>query len=269
MRKKGGGYRAFALLEPADGAAGVPRETLLDWEDAPRADAYTLTIATDAGLNDIVLEIAGLVESGFQLDGPVLDPCAGYFWGVTATNDAGSTESSPYPASFATGGVADFTGDGEINTLDFLLFLNLYAEMMDEMPDLHPGCMVAAITYQEQMFDAEVRRMNVDSVLALRKRFADWLAEIVAAHPEAGVVDVNGIADHVTVVVEGRGTLTTEAGVSPLDIAAGDVLLIPHGAGDLRIAGDVTVLRCLPPTPVGRQAAPSDPPPTDRASGSS
>ncbi len=91
--------------------------------------------------------------------------------------------------------------DGPLQS--FLIFLNLYAEMMDEMPELHPGCMVAAITYQEQMFDAEVRRMNVDSVLALRRRFADWLAEIVEAHPDRGPVDVDGIADHVTVVVEG------------------------------------------------------------------
>ncbi len=73
----------------------------------------------------------------------------------------------------------------------------------------------------------------------------------------------------VTVVVEGRGTLTTEDDGSSLDIAAGDVLLTPHGAGDLRIAGDVTVLRCLPPTPVGRPTVPSDPLPTDRTSGPS
>src|SRR5688572_30283905 len=33
----------------------------------------------------------------------------------------------------------------------FLIFLNLYAEMMDEMPELHPGCLVATITYQEQL----------------------------------------------------------------------------------------------------------------------
>ena len=85
----------------------------------------------------------------------------------------------------------------------FLIFLNLYAEMMDEMPDLHPGCMVAAITYQEQMFDAEVRRMNVDGVLALRKRFADWLGEIVDHQANASLVDVNALADHLTVIVEG------------------------------------------------------------------
>ena len=85
----------------------------------------------------------------------------------------------------------------------FLIFLNLYAELMDEMPELHPGCLVATITYQEQMFDAEVRRMNADSVVALRRRFGDWLAEIAGRHPPAAIVDVDALADHLTVVVEG------------------------------------------------------------------
>src|SRR5919106_449204 len=44
----------------------------------------------------------------------------------------------------------------------FLIFLNLYAQMMDDMETLHPGCLVASITYQDRMFDAEVKRMNVD-----------------------------------------------------------------------------------------------------------
>src|SRR5215217_7598525 len=35
----------------------------------------------------------------------------------------------------------------------FLIFLNVYAQMMDDMNALHPGCMVATVTYQERMFD--------------------------------------------------------------------------------------------------------------------
>ena len=46
----------------------------------------------------------------------------------------------------------------------FLICLKLYADVMDDMPELHPGCLVATITYQDQMFDSEVRRMNADSV---------------------------------------------------------------------------------------------------------
>lgn len=94
----------------------------------------------------------------------------------------------------------------------FLIFLNLYAEMMDEMPDLHPGCLVATITYQEQMFDAEVRRMNAESVLALRKRFGDWLEEIAGRHPPRGIVDINAMADNVTVIVEGAIILSKAIG---------------------------------------------------------
>src|SRR3990170_4867 len=57
-------------------------------------------------------------------------------------------------------------------------FLNLYAEMMDELPDLHPGCLVAAITYQEQLFDQEVVRLNRESIVKMRERFVDWLDAI-------------------------------------------------------------------------------------------
>jgi mannose-6-phosphate isomerase len=65
----------------------------------------------------------------------------------------------------------------------------------------------------------------------------------------------------VVVVVDGHGRLTTADGDAPTDIAAGDVLLIPHGAGEVRIEGDVTVIRCMPPRPVG------DPTQIDRTSG--
>jgi AcrR family transcriptional regulator len=94
----------------------------------------------------------------------------------------------------------------------FLLFLNLYAEVMDEMPDLHPGCLVATITYQDQMFDAEVRRMNRESVLALRQRFADWLSEVAESHPPKELIDVNAMADQVTVIVEGAIILSKALG---------------------------------------------------------
>ena len=85
----------------------------------------------------------------------------------------------------------------------FLIFLNLYAELMDEMPELHPGCLVATITYQEQMFDSAVREMNAESVIALRLRFAAWIDEIVERHPPKVPVDLTALADNVTVIVEG------------------------------------------------------------------
>ena len=84
-----------------------------------------------------------------------------------------------------------------------LIFLNLYAQMMDDMETLHPGCMVASVTYQERLFDSEMKRMNVDYLLRTRQRFADWLKEIVELHPPKMDADLNALADHLTVIVEG------------------------------------------------------------------
>lgn len=84
-----------------------------------------------------------------------------------------------------------------------LIFLNLYAEMLDDMPDQHPGCLVAAITYQDQMFDAEVRRMNADAVREWRGRFTAWLEEIEASRVPPRPIDREALADGFTVMVEG------------------------------------------------------------------
>ena len=85
----------------------------------------------------------------------------------------------------------------------FLIFLNLYAQMMDDMETLHPGCLVATITYQERLFDNEVRKMNVEFLLRTRTKFRDWLEQIAATHPPRTDVDLDALADHLTVVVEG------------------------------------------------------------------
>ena len=85
----------------------------------------------------------------------------------------------------------------------FLIFLNVYSRMMDDMEALHPGCMVATVTYQERMFDAEVRQMNVDYLRRMRERFVRWLKEIVARYPPRIPVELDELADQLNVIVEG------------------------------------------------------------------
>ncbi len=116
----------FSLLSPSQGQSDVGREWTYDWSDAADADTYTLTIATDANLNNTVLVIPGLTDSTYTLTGGALDPCTTYHWGVTAENAVGSTDSTPMSSSYSTEGIADFSGDGTIDTIDFLLFLNLW-----------------------------------------------------------------------------------------------------------------------------------------------
>jgi AcrR family transcriptional regulator len=93
-----------------------------------------------------------------------------------------------------------------------LIFLNLYAGVMDEMPELHPGCLVATITYQEQCFDAAVRGMNLDYVLRLRARFHDWFEDAAARYPMRQPTDLDALADQVTTVVEGAIILSKATG---------------------------------------------------------
>ena len=85
----------------------------------------------------------------------------------------------------------------------FLIFLNLYSQMMDDMETLHPGCLVASVTYQDRLFDADVRQMNADYLLRMRRRFAGSLATIAAEHPPRAEVDLDALADHLTAIVEG------------------------------------------------------------------
>lgn len=85
----------------------------------------------------------------------------------------------------------------------FLIFLNLYAELMDEMEDLHPGCMVASIAYQEQLFDPSLNKMNVEYLLRMRSRFERWLDDISEKYDARGDVAAADLADMLTCTVEG------------------------------------------------------------------
>jgi TetR/AcrR family transcriptional repressor of nem operon len=42
----------------------------------------------------------------------------------------------------------------------FLVGLKLFAEMMANMTEVHPGCLAASFVYQDQLFNREVRDLN-------------------------------------------------------------------------------------------------------------
>lgn len=98
----------------------------------------------------------------------------------------------------------------------FLIFLKLYAETMSEMMAEHPGCLVASITYQDHSFDQTVRRMNTEGVLGWRRRFLAWLEEIVQVHPPRVPVDLEALADQISVIADGAIILSRALGDSSL-----------------------------------------------------
>ena len=140
-----------------------------------------------------LVEAAGITKSGFfyhfkdknDLARQLFDRFLGEDEGIIETLETRARELSDDPLQ------------------SFLIFLNLYAQMMDDMETLHPGCMVASITYQERMFDADVHQMNVDYLLRMRERFTRWLGEIAAANPPRQEVDLSALADNLTGIVEG------------------------------------------------------------------
>lgn len=85
----------------------------------------------------------------------------------------------------------------------YLIFLKLTAEVMDEYMKVRPGCLVAAIVIQDSAFDAGVRQRGIEIVLNWRARYLRWLEEIAAVHPPKAAVDLETVADQMTVIVEG------------------------------------------------------------------
>ncbi len=90
----------------------------------------------------------------------------------------------------------------------FLIFLKFLAETLEALPDVHPGCMVAAICYQEQLFSHDIREMNKEALLAWRRRFHIRLLEIAMRYPPRVEVDLQDLADMAAVLADGGITMS-------------------------------------------------------------
>ena len=125
---------AFALASPADGAAELALTPTLGWTASTGADTYTVKIADNAALASPLFVQNGVVATSLAVPAGVLDPCSPYFWGVTAVNGSGSTESTPVAFSFGTYHPSDFDGDGFITGTDYDLFVQAF-ELGEESAD--------------------------------------------------------------------------------------------------------------------------------------
>ena len=90
----------------------------------------------------------------------------------------------------------------------FLVGLRMLAEQLAGMTEVHPGCMVASICYQEQLFDREVVAMNQGAVLVWRQYFRAKLDAIAERYPPRIAVDLDQLADMLSVVIDGGITLS-------------------------------------------------------------
>ena len=85
----------------------------------------------------------------------------------------------------------------------FLIALKLYAEIMQSLPEVHPGCLAASFCYQDQLFNREIRELNANGALAWRRRFGDRLRAVAERYPPRQPVDLDALADMLSSLVEG------------------------------------------------------------------
>ncbi len=85
----------------------------------------------------------------------------------------------------------------------FLVGLKMLSEMMADLPNGHPGCLIAAYCYQDRLFDKEVRELNTVAVINWRRRFRQHLEQIAETYPLLLDVDLDDVADMLSVVADG------------------------------------------------------------------
>lgn len=84
-----------------------------------------------------------------------------------------------------------------------LVGLKLMAEMMADLEDGHPGCLVTTFCYNERLFDRELHALNQRIILAWRTRFRAMIDAINTRYTPAEEIDPDQLADMVSAVVEG------------------------------------------------------------------
>jgi AcrR family transcriptional regulator len=85
----------------------------------------------------------------------------------------------------------------------FLIFLKLFAETMGDLPNGHPGCLVASYVYQDFLFSRDVRDMTTEGHRIWRRRFREKLDRIAERYPPKVDIDLDDMADMLSSVADG------------------------------------------------------------------
>jgi TetR/AcrR family transcriptional regulator, transcriptional repressor for nem operon len=103
----------------------------------------------------------------------------------------------------------------------FLIFLKLMAEMTGDLPNGHPGCLIASYVYSDQMFSRDVRALTTEGHNTWRTRFRAKLERIAERYPARIEVDLQDMADMLSTVTDGGIILSKslhEPGILPRQI---------------------------------------------------
>ena len=82
-------------------------------------------------------------------------------------------------------------------------FLYRFADMVENLDETHPGCLVAGFTYESQQLDDEIQDLIKQGVLVWRKLFQLRLERTLEHYPMKTDISVTAVADMFTSCVEG------------------------------------------------------------------
>jgi TetR/AcrR family transcriptional repressor of nem operon len=104
-----------------------------------------------------------------------------------------------------------------------LITMRLMAEGFAEIPGGYPGCILATATYQDRLFDSEVRTANRRALLAFRDRFRDHFDRIAVLYPPREPIDSGEMADMLNAVLE--GAIILARGLGDPDVLVRQIIL--------------------------------------------
>lgn len=84
-----------------------------------------------------------------------------------------------------------------------LIFVGLFEEMAEQMTEPYPGCLFASYCYEAGLFDEATLETIRGALRDWRVRLRAKLAEVAAQYPPRLAVELDSLADMLTVVFEG------------------------------------------------------------------
>ena len=93
-----------------------------------------------------------------------------------------------------------------------LIFLKLLAKAMEDLNEVHPGCLVASFTYESQQLDPEVRRLATEGMESWRRLFAERFEAAAEKYPMKVEVPLEVLADMLTTIFEGAIVVSKTTG---------------------------------------------------------
>ena len=84
-----------------------------------------------------------------------------------------------------------------------LVFVKLFAEMMSDMEQLHPGCLVASFTYESHQVNEQVKKITTEIVMDWRKLFREQINKINRVYTPHADVSSDDLADMLSTIIEG------------------------------------------------------------------